>query len=95
MSGAANFWNDPMRKARKVAGSDFRPGNKWAEHRGTLSRAINFGIAVLLRAEKVARGQTWPPEDIRARMNVYRDVVTNEMQEAHFKIVRMALPKPN
>ena len=36
--------------------------------------------------------------DIRTTMNVYRDVVTNEMQEAHFQggaDVQMALPKPN
>jgi integrase len=33
--------------------------------------------------------------DIRTTMNVYGDVVTNEMQEAHSKVVRMALPKPN
>jgi integrase len=33
--------------------------------------------------------------DIRTTMNVYGDVVTNEMQEAHSKVVQMALPKPN
>jgi integrase len=33
--------------------------------------------------------------DIRTTMNVYGDVVTNEMQEAHSKVVRMALAKPN
>jgi integrase len=33
--------------------------------------------------------------DIRATMNVYGDVVTNEMQEAHSKVVQMALSKPN
>jgi hypothetical protein len=27
-------------------------------------------------------------------MNVYGDVVTNEMQEAHSKVGQMALPKP-
>ena len=26
-------------------------------------------------------------------MNVYGDVVTNEMREAHAKVVRMALPR--
>jgi integrase len=30
--------------------------------------------------------------DIRTTMNVYGDVVTNEMQEAHSKVVQMALP---
>jgi integrase len=33
--------------------------------------------------------------NIRATMNVYGDVVTNEMQEAHSKVVQMALPRPN
>lgn len=28
-------------------------------------------------------------------MNVYGDVVTNEMQEAHSKVVQMALQRPN
>ena len=33
--------------------------------------------------------------DIRTTMNVYGDVVTNEMQETHAKVVQMALVKPN
>ena len=33
--------------------------------------------------------------DIRTTMNVYGDVVTNEMQEAHSKVVKMTLPRPN
>jgi len=33
--------------------------------------------------------------DVRTTMNVYGDVVTNEMQEAHSNVVQMALPKPN
>jgi integrase len=33
--------------------------------------------------------------DIRTTMNVYGDVVTNEMQEAHSKVVQMALKGPN
>jgi integrase len=33
--------------------------------------------------------------DIRTTMNVYRVVVTNEMQEAHSKAVQIALPKLN
>jgi len=28
-------------------------------------------------------------------MNIYGDVVTNEMAEAHRKVVKMALPKVN
>jgi integrase len=35
------------------------------------------------------------PGDIRTTMNVYGDAITNEMQEAHSKLVEMALPKPN
>jgi len=30
-------------------------------------------------------------DDIRTTMNVYGDVVTGEMQEAHAKVVQMAL----
>jgi len=33
--------------------------------------------------------------DIRTTMNVYGDVITNEMAEAHSKVVRMALPPVN
>jgi hypothetical protein len=33
--------------------------------------------------------------NISTTMNVYGDVVTNEMQEAHSKVVQMALSKPN
>jgi len=31
--------------------------------------------------------------DIRTTVNAYGDVVTNEMSEAHSKVVRMALTK--
>jgi integrase len=31
--------------------------------------------------------------DIRTTLNIYGDVVTNEMAEAHAKIVRLALPR--
>ena len=31
--------------------------------------------------------------DIRTTLNIYGDVVTNEMAEAHSKVVRLALPK--
>jgi integrase len=33
--------------------------------------------------------------EFRTTMNVYGDVVTNEMHEAHSMVVQMALPKPN
>ena len=33
--------------------------------------------------------------DIRTTLNIYGDVVTNEMAEAHAKIVRLALPRPS
>jgi integrase len=33
--------------------------------------------------------------DIRTTMNTYGDLVTDEMSEAHSKVVRMALPRPN
>jgi len=31
--------------------------------------------------------------DIRTTLNIYGDVVTNKMAEAHAKIVRLALPR--
>ncbi len=31
--------------------------------------------------------------DIRTTFNIYADVVTNEMAQAHSKVVRLALPK--
>jgi integrase len=33
--------------------------------------------------------------DIRTMMNVYGDVVTDEMEQAHSKVVRMALATVN
>lgn len=33
--------------------------------------------------------------DIRTTLNVYGDVVTGEMEQAHSKVVHMALAKPN
>ena len=33
--------------------------------------------------------------DIRTTMNVYGNVVTDEMQQAHSKVVKMALQRPN
>jgi integrase len=33
--------------------------------------------------------------DIRTTMNVYGDVVTDEMQQAHAKVVGMAMSLPN
>ncbi len=47
------------------------------------------GTTVAVQQELMRHG------DIRTTMNVYGDVVTNEMQEAHSKVVQMALPKPN
>ncbi len=47
------------------------------------------GTAVAVQQKLMRHG------DIRTTMNVYGDVVTNEMQEAHSKVVQMALPKPN
>jgi integrase len=31
--------------------------------------------------------------DIRTTFNIYGDVVTNEMAQAHSKVVRLAIPK--
>jgi len=33
--------------------------------------------------------------DVRTTLNIYGDVVTNEMVEAHSKVVRLAIPKPS
>ena len=49
--------------------------------------AVGTGVAV---QQKLMRHT-----DIRTTMNVYGDVVTNEMREAHSKVVRMALARPN
>lgn len=32
--------------------------------------------------------------DIRTTLNIYGDVVTEEMAQAHSKVVRLAIPKP-
>jgi integrase len=33
--------------------------------------------------------------DIRTTLNVYGDVVTDEMAQAHSKVVRLAIPRPS
>jgi hypothetical protein len=33
--------------------------------------------------------------DIRTTLNVYGDVVTDEMAQAHSKVVRLAIPTPS
>ncbi len=33
--------------------------------------------------------------DIRTAMNIYGDVVTDEMTQAHSKVVRLAIPRAN
>ena len=49
--------------------------------------AAGTGIAV---QQKLMRHS-----DIRTTMNVYGDVVTDEMRQAHARVVRMALPRAN
>ena len=49
--------------------------------------AAGTGIAV---QQKLMRHS-----DLRTTMNVYGDVVTDEMRQAHAKVVRMALPRAN
>lgn len=49
--------------------------------------AVGTGIAVQQRLMRHA--------DVRTTMNVYGDVVTDEMREAHSKVVRMALSQAN
>jgi hypothetical protein len=56
------------------------------KNRGRTRRSVLCRLTRLLRTGYC---------DIRTTMNVYGDVVTNEMQEAHSKVVQMALPKPN
>jgi integrase len=46
------------------------------------------GTAIVFQQKKLM-----PHSDIRTTLNIYRDVVTNEMAEAHAKIVRLALPR--
>jgi len=47
--------------------------------------AVGTGIAVQQKLMRHA--------DIRTTMNLYGDVVTDEMREAHSKVVRMALAR--
>jgi hypothetical protein len=39
--------------------------------------------------------EDWVFADIRTTMNVYGDVVTDEMEQAHSKVLRMALAAVN
>src|SRR5207253_4786888 len=58
----------------------------WHTYRSWLDAA---GTSVAVQQKLMRHG------DIRTTMNVYGGVVTNEMQEAHSKVVRMALEKTN
>ena len=47
------------------------------------------GIAIAVQ-QKLMRHS-----DIRTTLNIYGDVVTDEMAQAHSKVVRLALPRPS
>lgn len=46
-------------------------------------------------SESHSGGVSMRHSDIRTTMNVYGDVVTDEMRHAHARVVRMALPRAN
>ena len=76
-----------FRKAALVAGiSQFGTHSLRHTYRSWLD-AVGTPIAV---QQKLMRHS-----DIRTTLNIYGDVVTDEMREAHAKVVRMAIPRTN
>jgi integrase len=81
-----HIWRE-FRRAAKKAGMVLFGTHSLRAHVPSWSDAVETPIAVQQKLMRHA--------DIRTTMNVYGDVVTNEMREAHSKIVLIALARPN
>jgi len=77
-------WSE-FQKAAKTAAIDRLATHSLRHSYRSWLDAVGTAIAV---QQKLMRHS-----DIRTTLNIYGDVVTNEMAEAHSKIVRLALPK--
>jgi integrase len=80
------FWYE-LQRACKAAGIDPFGVHSFRHTYRSWLDAVGTPIAV---QQKMMRHQ-----DIRTTMNIYGDVVTDEMEQAHAKVVRLALPRAN
>ncbi len=79
--------NDAYAKVAKIAGIGHVSSHTMRHTYRSWLDAVGTPIAVQQRLMRHA--------DIRTTMNVYGDVVTDEMEQAHSKVVRMALVPVN
>jgi integrase len=84
---SADGVNDAYRKAASIAGIGHVSTHTMRHTYRSWLDAVGTSIAVQQKLMRHA--------DIRTTMNVYGDVVTNEMELAHSKVVRMALAPVN
>src|ERR1035437_7253906 len=84
---SADGVNDAYKKATSTAGIGHVSNHTMRHTYRSWLDAVGTSIAV---QQKLMRHP-----DIRTTMNVYGDVVTDEMEQAHSKVVRMALVPVN
>src|SRR5215470_16262896 len=84
---SADSVNDAYARASKAVGIGHVSTHSMRHTYRSWLDAVGTQIAVQQKLMRHA--------DIRTTMNVYGDVVTEEMAQAHSKVVRMALPRPN
>jgi integrase len=83
---SADSINDAYEKAAKGTGVGYVSTHLMRHTYRSWLDAVGTPIAVQQKLMRHA--------DIRTTMNVYGDVVTDEMAQAHSKIVRLAIPRP-
>ena len=77
--------NDAYLKAAKAAGIGHLSSHTMRHTYRSWLDAVRTPIAVQQKLMRHA--------DIRTTMNIYVDVITDEMAQAHGKVVRMAIPR--
>jgi integrase len=84
---SADAVNDAYLKAAKLAGTGHVSTHSMRHTYRSWLDAVGTPIAVQQKLMRHA--------DIRTTMNIYGDVVTDEMTQAHSKVVRLAIPRAN
>lgn len=84
---SADAVNDAYRKATRLAGTGHVSTHSMRHTYRSWLDAVGTPIAVQQKLMRHA--------DIRTTMNIYGDVVTDEMTQAHSKVVRLAIPRAN
>jgi integrase len=84
---SADAVNDAYLKAAKLAGTGYMSTHSMRHTYRSWLDAVGTPIAVQQKLMRHA--------DIRTTMNIYGDVVTDEMTQAHSKVVRLAIPRAN